>query len=92
MRKPRPRQGKEWLARCAVYSMTKQVSAARTFHPQLLFPPLTINNFQRHPCHEVVAITVNFGPEKAGVGDSTPSLATELLKISCLPFMFNSLH
>jgi hypothetical protein len=36
------------------------ISAARTFHPQLLFPPRTINNFYRHPCHEVVVITVNF--------------------------------
>jgi hypothetical protein len=51
-------------------------SAPRSFYPQLVFPPRTINNFQRHPCHEVVVITVYFGPEKAGVGGSTPSLAT----------------
>ena len=56
--------------------VTKLHHAARTFYPQLLFPPRTLNNFQRHPCHEVVVITVNFGPEKAGVGGSTPSLAS----------------
>lgn len=33
-----------------------------------MFPPRTIYNFWRHPCHEVVVITVYFGPEKAGVG------------------------
>ena len=36
------------------------VPLPRTFYPQLLFPPRTLNNFQRHPCHEVVVITVNF--------------------------------
>jgi hypothetical protein len=56
------------------------ISATRSFYPQLVFPPRTINNFQRHPCHEVVVITVCFGPEKAGVGGSTPSLATIILK------------
>jgi hypothetical protein len=45
-------------------------SATRSFYPQLVFPPRFINNFQRHPCHEVVVT------EKAGVGGSTPSLAT----------------
>jgi len=54
----------------------RRYSATRNSYPQLMFPPRTINNFQRHPCHEVVVITVYFGPEKAGVGGSTPSLAT----------------
>jgi len=51
--------------------VTKLHHAARTFYPQLLFPPRTLNNFQRHPCHEVVVITVNFGPEKACVRQFT---------------------
>jgi hypothetical protein len=57
------------------------VPLPRTFYPQSLFPPPTINNFWRHPCHEVVVITVHFGPEKAGVGGSTPSLATKIITI-----------
>ena len=34
--------GAVFAARC---SMTKQLFAAPTFYPQLLFPPRTINNF-----------------------------------------------
>jgi hypothetical protein len=49
------------------HSMRGQFFPTRTFRPQLLFPPLTINNFQRHPCHEVVVITLYFGPEKAAL-------------------------
>jgi hypothetical protein len=32
------------------------------------------SNCLSNPCHEVVVITVNFGPEKAGIGGSTQSL------------------
>jgi hypothetical protein len=35
-----------------------------------------LNDFDTVERHEVIVITVNFGPEKAGVGGSTPSLAT----------------
>jgi hypothetical protein len=45
------------------------VAVSTTYYQQLLAPPR----------HEVVAITVNFDPEKAGVGGSTPSLATTFL-------------
>jgi hypothetical protein len=45
----------------------RRYSATRTFYPQLVFPPQTTNNFQRHPCHEVVVITVYFGSEKVAL-------------------------
>jgi hypothetical protein len=46
--------------RCPLVDDKAVVPLPRTFYQQLLFSPLTINNFWRHPCHEVIVITVNF--------------------------------
>ena len=39
-----------------------------------------------------VESTQNHGSEKAGVGGSTPSLATKIIRISRLPFILDLLH
>ena len=40
----------------------------------------------------MLAITVNTGPEKAGVGGSTPSLATTFSECNHLASILNLLH
>ena len=39
----------------------------RSFYLQLVFPPPTFNKFQRHPCHEVVALIDSLSSEKAAL-------------------------
>jgi hypothetical protein len=55
---------------------------ANKTYRQLALPAVTISNLQRREAPLSIAITVNIGPEKAGVGASAPSLAT-MFSSSC---------